>query len=56
MVDADKHPLGIFESGENYDKADLKLWIKNFAPYVSWYTTVTVKNNANSWSSTDTSR
>jgi hypothetical protein len=26
--------LGIFEEGENYDKADLKLWIKNYAPYI----------------------
>ena len=26
--------LGIYEGGENYDKADLKLWIENYAPYI----------------------
>jgi tripeptidyl-peptidase-1 len=31
---SDWHHAGIFEEGENYDKADLKLWIKNFAPYI----------------------
>lgn len=35
MINVDKSPPGIYESGENYDKADLKLWIKNFAPYVT---------------------
>jgi len=31
---ADFDIQGIYEGGQNYDKADLKLWIKNFAPYV----------------------
>lgn len=26
--------LGIYEGGENYDVADLDLWIENFAPYI----------------------
>jgi len=49
MIDAYKYPVGIYEGGENYDKADLKLWIKNFAPYViSYYTSWNQRFEANS--------